>query len=251
MPPTEHTQFPTIERPQDSDSPKQSLDTSSDVERQSTSRNESSLTLGQTTQLPENISQLKELESLEANTDLPLFDAVKTQDLISQDRPPALEPDRLTADEIQRITENIEAFLDTRGVSFEQIVHDPEFVHSLSSMGLAQMERVVLLGKIATSLDNTLSEDRTIDSHRFEKTDDHVFRLCINQLRDFARCANFGNKPGTKRDPQPRMGKIIYSPRNPQAMGSQEEFRMSQNQLLVKSKHLLDHYSTYPRATSR
>ncbi len=148
------------------------------------------LTVKQLSDLPESVHDLTEKDDYR-ETDVPLYAAIKAEQRL-EDRAPTTADDELTLEELTRINDNIDAFLQIHNIDLDEARHDPKFVHSLANMGLAQMERVVLMGKILDTMPNLLTDDATVQSHRFESADDHVFRLCINQLRAFRQLPTSG-----------------------------------------------------------
>ncbi len=109
----------------------------------------------------------------------PLYEAIKADDYLK--RP---EDINVNESEAAQIASRVRDVLDRHNIDLSEAVHDPKFVHSLPHLGFSQLERVYVLGIVATRLDRQLTSMGSVPHHSQESIDDRVFRLSINGLRD-------------------------------------------------------------------
>ncbi len=165
---------------------------------------------------------------------VPIYESVKTEY--------ALRPEEVGVNETEtaQIASHVKAVLDEHNIDFGRVVHDPKFIHSLPHLGFNQLERVYILGVVAQSLEHNLSDytsrpnyklgygsDSQIESrarensgpysverlsniahHSYEQADDHVFRLCINGLKDLMHLPKSKEMLSPEREKVARFAKL-------------------------------------------
>ncbi len=109
----------------------------------------------------------------------PLYEAIKADEYLKSP-----EDINVNESEAAQIASRVRDVLDRHNIDLSEAVHDPKFVHSLPHLGLSQLERVYVLGIVAARLDKQLTSTESVPHHSQESSDDHVFRLSINGLRD-------------------------------------------------------------------